>query len=146
MMKCSSKIKINQTKIRQLSQAAVVSLEQTAEALHGEIISAGVVPRMDGELEGESFFTDFSDSKGGRVSLVHSTPYARRLYFHPEYNFHKEPWEEEVHHKDGSVSHLKHDGNPNAKGKWFEDWEQGGKDEDFAQKVFKEMYRRNAGL
>lgn len=145
-MKCSSRVKINQARIRQLSQAAVTSLEQTAEALHGEIIAAEVVPRMDGLLEDEGFFLDHSESAQGRVSLVHSTPYARRLYFHPEYNFHHEPWEETVHHRDGSVSHLKHDGNPNAKGKWFEDWCPGGKDDDFAPKVFKELYRRNAGL
>ena len=145
-MRCSSKIKINQAKIRQLSQAAITSLEQTAEALHGEVVSAGVVPRMDGALEGESFFADYSESSNGRVSLVHSTPYARRLYFHPEYNFHKEPWEETVRHKDGSESHLKHDGNPNAKGKWFEDWCPGGKEADYAPDAFKKLYRRNAGL
>lgn len=126
-MKCTSRIKINQNAIKQLSQAAVTSLEQTTEALHTEVVQAQVIPRDTGLLQGEAFFFDYSQSKNGRTSLVHSTPYARRLYFHPEYNFKKTE-------------------NPNAKGKWFEDWIPGGKDSDFAQKTFKELYRRNAGV
>lgn len=126
-MKCTSRIKINQNAIKQLSRAAVTSLEQTTEALHTEVVQAQVVPRDTGLLQGEAFFPDYSQSKNGRTSLVHSTPYARRLYFHPEYNFKKTE-------------------NPNAKGKWLEDWLPGGKNADFAQKTFKELYRRNTGV
>lgn len=126
-MKCTSRIKINQSKIKQLSQAAVTALEETTEALHTEVVQAQVVPRDSGTLQGESFFSDYSQSKSGRASLVHSTSYARRLYFHPEYHFSKEE-------------------NPNAKGKWFEDWMPGGKHADFAPKTYKELYRRNSGL
>lgn len=137
-MKCASRIKINQTRIRQLSRAALTALEQTAEALHTEIVQAGVVPRDTGLLEGEGFFVDNSQSGRGTSTLVHSTPYARRLYFHPEYDFHREPWTDS--------SGKKHDGNPNAKGKWFADWLPDGKEGDFAPKTYKELYRRNAGL
>ena len=137
-MKCSSKIKINQQAIRQLSRGAVRALEQTAEALHTEIVRAEVVPRDTGTLEGEGFFTDYSKIDEGTATLVHSTPYARRLYFHPEYNFHREPWTD--------AQGKEHDGNPNAKGKWFEDWMAGGKEANFAPDTFKELYRRNAGL
>lgn len=126
-MKCTSRIKINQSKIKQLSNAAVVTLEQTTEALHTEVVQAQVVPRDSGTLQGEAFFPDYSQSKSGRTSLVHSTAYSRRLYFHPEYNFSTEE-------------------NPNAKGKWLEDWLPGGKDADFAPKTYKELYGRNAGL
>lgn len=126
-MKCNSKIKINQRAIKELSRAAVVALEETAEELHTEVVQAQVVPRDTGALQGESFFVDSSESANGRVSLVHSTPYARRLYFHPEYHFNKVE-------------------NPNAKGKWFKDWLPGGKEAESAQKTFKELYRRNAGL
>ena len=145
-MRCSSRIKINQRKIDQLSRAAVIALEETAEALHTEEVQAGVMPRDTGTLEGEAFFVDKSESSGGKVSLVNSTPYARRLYFHPEYNFHQEPWEETIHKRDGTEKTLKHDGNPNAKGKWHDDWLPGGSKGDFASKTFKELYRRNAGL
>lgn len=126
-MKCTSRIKINQNAIKQLSRAAVISLEHTGEELMNEIRNEQVIPMKTGALRGEGFFEDKSQSNNGIVSLVHTVPYARRLYFHPEYNFNKEFA-------------------ANAKGKWFEDWLPGGKNADFAQKTFKELYRRNTGV
>lgn len=108
-MQVKSTVKMNMPRIKQLTQAAVTALEMTAEALHTEVIQAQVMPFDTGHLQGESFFADYSDSSKGKVQLVSSTPYARRLYFHPEYNFQT-------------------DENPNARGHWFEDWEpRGGK-------------------
>lgn len=126
MIKTNSKVKLNMPVIRKLTQAQRTALEQTAEALHTEVVQAQVVPRDTGNLQGESFFVDTSDSASGKVSLVHSTPYARRMYFHPEYNFSK-------------------DENPNARGRWFEDWQPGGRHADFAIKTFQEIYRRLSG-
>lgn len=146
MIKVSSKVKLNMPVINQLSDAAVTALEQTAEALHTEVVQAQVIPRRDGALQNEKMFVDKSRSKGGKVSIIHEGPYARRLYFHPEYKFNTGPWEETIHHKDGSVSHLTHEGNPNAKGKWFEDWLEGGKYEDYCLNAFKRIYRRLTDL
>lgn len=126
-MRATSQVKINSSRIKQLTQAAVTSLEQTAGKLHTEVVQAQVVPFRTGALQNESMFLDRSEAINGKVSLVHSTPYARRVYFHPEY-------------------HFKKDKNPNAKGKWFEDWMSGGRYENFAPDTFKEIYRRNAGL
>lgn len=126
-MKVSSSVKLNFPKIRQLTEAQVKALEETAEAMHTNVVQEQVVPRDTGNLQNESFFADYSESRYGKVTLVHSTPYARKLYFHPEYHFSK-------------------DENPNAKGKWFADWQEGGKYQDFAMKSFKEIYRRIAGL
>ena len=127
MIQSKVKIKLNKSAIRQLTQAQVTALEQTAEALHTEVVQAQVFPRDTGRLQNESTFVDYSQSSNGLVSLVSSTPYARRLYFHPEYNFQK-------------------DENPNARGEWYEDWLPGGKHADFAEKAFREIYRRTAGL
>lgn len=127
MIKVNSVVKLNMPKIRQLSDAAVKSLEQTAEALHKEVVQAQVMPRDEGTLQNESTFVDYSDSRSGKVTLASSTPYARRLYFHPEY-------------------HFQTDENENARGEWYEEWMPGGKKQDFAAKAFKELYRRNAGL
>lgn len=146
MIRVSSKVNLNMPKLRQLDQASVTALEQTADLLHGEIVHARIVPRKDGALQGESFFVDMSHSASGQVRLVHATPYARRLYFHPEYDFRKGPWEEEWTDKQGKKHHLTHEGNPNAKGLWFEDYEAGGKYEDFCKKAFETIYRRLAGL
>lgn len=138
MIKVKSKVQLNLGKIKQLNQAAVSALVQTAEALHTEVVQAQVIPRKDGTLQGEAFFVDASEASRGKVTLVHNTPYARRLYFHPEYQFHTGPWTDE--------KGRSHDGNPNAKGKWFEDWQAGGSKSEFAPNVFKELYRRLAGL
>lgn len=127
MMKVTSKVKMNFLRLKQLTQAQAKALELTAEELHTEVVQAQVVPRKDGTLQGEAFFVDTSESRSGKVSLVHSTPYARRLYFHPEYHFSK-------------------DENPNAKGKWFEDWLPGGAKSDFAIKTYEKIYRRLTGL
>ena len=131
-MRCSSRVTINQGRIKNLSHTAVKALEQTAEALHTEEVQAQVLPRKMGILQGEAFFVDRSESASCRVSLVNSTPYARRLYFHPEYHFHQGPWE-------------KGEGNPNAKGKWHEDWMPGGNKEKFVPETFKKIVRRMIG-
>lgn len=127
MIKVSSKVKLNMPKIRQLSQAQVTALEQTGEALHTEVVQAQVFPRDTGTLQNESTFVDYSQSRSGKVSIVSTTPYARRLYFHPEYHFQK-------------------DENPNAKGEWYEDWVPGGKESEFAINAYKKLYRRLGGL
>lgn len=146
MAQVKSTIKLNMPRVKQLDKAAVRALEKTAEALHTEVVQAQVVPRMDGALQGEKMFVDTSGITAGKVSIVHEGPYARRLYYHPEYNFQKEPWEEDVKNKDGTISHLSHEGNPNAKGRWFEDWLPGGSQEEFAGQAFKKFYKREAGV
>ena len=127
MIKVSSIVKLNMPKIRGLETAQIKALEETAEALHTKVVQDQVVPRDTGNLQNEAFFVDNSESSSGKASLIHTAPYARRLYFHPEYKF------------------QKHE-NPNAKGKWFEDYEPGGKYEEYAIDAYKKLYRRIAGL
>ena len=122
MARVTSTITINQQRIRQLTQAQVKALEMTAEALHTEVVQANVIPFDKGTLQNESTFVDYSNSSKGTVTLVSSTPYARRLYYHPEYDF-------------------KTLENANAKGKWYDDWID-GEEKDFCKKTFKEFYKR----
>lgn len=123
MIQANSRVKLNMSRIRQLSQAAVTALELTAEALHTEVVQAQVMPFETGHLQEDSFFVDYSQSSNGTVQLVTSTPYARRLYYHPEYDFQK-------------------DENPFAGGEWYKPWLPGGISEDFANKAFKKFYKR----
>lgn len=123
LINVSSVIKLNLPKIRELTDAQITALEQTAEALHTEVVQTQVFPRDTGALQNESTFLDRSESENGKVSIVSSTPYARRLYFHPEYHFQTEA-------------------NPHARGKWYEDWLPGGKEANFAPDTFKKIYRR----
>ena len=121
-----STVKLNMPRINQLTQAAVTALEKTAEALHTEVVQAQVMPFDTGNLQNESTFVDHSESANGKVSIVSSTPYARRLYYHPEYNFQKYE-------------------NPFAGGKWFEPWLPGGISSDFCKEAFKKSYKKEGG-
>ena len=127
MIRAASKVKFDLTRIRSLSGAAVTALEKTAEALHTEVVQAQVFPFDTGNLQNESTLVDSSQSSSGKVTLVSSTPYARRLYYHPEY-------------------HFKQNENPDAGGGWYEDWLAGGKHAGFAPKAFKKFYKREAGV
>ncbi|MEE0740791.1 MAG: hypothetical protein U0M21_00655 [Emergencia sp.] len=127
MIKATSKVTINKAKIKELTDNAITALEKTAEALHTDIQQAQVVPFDKGNLQGEAFFIDNKKAVSGEVILVHSTPYARRLYFHPEYNFQKTE-------------------NPNAKGAWFVDWLPGGAKENWAQDTFAAIYREESKI
>ena len=126
MSKVSCTVKLNFSAIRKLTKAQVTALEQTAEALHTEVVQAQVMPFDKGTLQNLSTFVDTKDSANGHVKLISSTPYARRLYFHPEYNF-----------DTGE--------NPNAGGKWFEDWVSGDK-KDFCKKTYKKLYKQIGGV
>lgn len=99
------------------------ALELTGDVLQDDVREEQVVPRAVGTLQGEAFTVNKSKSKQGVVSLVFNTPYARRLYYHPEYNFRK-------------------DKNPNAQGMWMKHWMRGGKYQNRASNVMSEILRR----
>ena len=80
-----------------------------------------------GNLQNESTFVDTSESQLGKVTIVHNTPYARRLYYHPEYHFDKGE-------------------NANAGGKWYDKWLPGGSREKDCQKAYAQFYKRLTGV
>lgn len=130
----NSKIKLNFGAIKKLDINSKIALEQTTDALLTEIKNAQVMPFDTGNLQNENTFPDYSNAAMGRTQIVSNTPYARRLYFHPEFNFNREVW----HDKDGK----EHGGNQAAGGKWLKYWLKGGTRENFCTKQFAEIYRR----
>lgn len=124
-MQTDSRIVIDRALLRRLSNAASQALELTAEALHTDLVQSQTMPFDTGNLQNESTFVDTSHSASGTVSIVSDTPYARRLYFHPEYHFRK-------------------DENPGAGGAWFEPYLSGSK-KGQTQKAFAEFYRQKGG-
>lgn len=110
-------IKLNNANINRLIQAHSKALEMTAEAVLSDIKTSQVVPKDTGTLE-DSGFVDLSEIKEAIVRIVFDTPYARRMYWHPEYNFRK-------------------DKNPNAQGKWMEAYLTGEK-----QQFIKDTYSK----
>ena len=81
----TSRVELNMSVLNMLDGAQYEALAQTGDATLTELRDRGVMPFDTGNLQNDSTFVD--DSEKGRVSIVSSTPYARRLYFHPEYNF-----------------------------------------------------------
>jgi hypothetical protein len=120
-----SKIKVNWNfgAVRQVEQAVATALEQTAQAVLEDVEKEQVMPKNTGTLSEASTFLYDAESRTGVVAIVSDTPYARRLYYHPEYNFQTSK-------------------NKNAGGKWFQPWIDGDKKE-FAAKAFAEKLRQN---
>lgn len=111
-MKVDVKVTVNQAALKQLEQIKQQAVEMTAEAVKTDIVTTAVVPKDKGELERSAHVV----SEPGKARIVYDTPYARRLYWHPEYNFRK-------------------DRNPNARGKWMEQYHSGDKQK-FVRQTF----------
>ncbi len=99
--------------IKKLMREALV---ETAEALKSDLLKSQTMPFDTGELQNRKTFVDDSKKKAGKITIVSDGPYARRLYFHPEYKFQKTK-------------------NKNASGMWFESYISGDK-KNWASKKF----------
>ena len=89
------------------------------------MVQAQVMPFETGHLQEDATFVEYKNSAQGKVSIISSTPYARRLYYHPEYQFQT-------------------DENPFAGGKWFKPWLPGGVSAGFAKEAFQRFYKKEA--
>lgn len=96
-MKVKVNLKLNPQAIKKIEEASVKALPLTMEATKTEINNMQVAPKETGNLE-ESAATGAEGNKG---FISYNTPYARKMYFHPEYNF-------------------RQDKNPNAQGRWLD--------------------------
>ena len=90
------------------------ALVRTGEDVINDIVEADIVPFALGTMERTLRPLDVSEINNLTIRIHSDTPYARRLYFHPEYNFHREPW-------------AGGEGNPNAQAYWFEPWINGAR-------------------
>ena len=128
-----AEIVINVGEVEKLTQKMKNALVATMGELQDRIREEQVIPRDLGSLQGEKFFVDDSMKDKGIVQLVNEGPYARRLYYHPEYNFQTESWID----SDG----RQHGGNKNAQGMWFTLWEKGGYFEKEPQEIFEKIMK-----
>lgn len=104
-----------------------VSAEQTAEQMVTDLKMSQTMPFRQGTLQNDSTYADTSDSKQGVIHLVSSTPYARRLYYHPEYHFAQEE-------------------NVMAGAGWFEPYKNGGAKFNQVLSWYKQFMKRNGGI
>lgn len=115
-MRITAKVTLVPSKVAELQQIGRQALEMTAEAVLTDIRTSAVVPKDTGELE-RSGFVDLSEIQQGVARIIFDTPYARRLYWHPEYNF-------------------RQDKNRNARGKWMEPYHTAGQKKEWVVETF----------
>ena len=112
-------VRLNHVNIALINKELDRTLIETADATKSDLIDSQTMPFDTGALQNRSTFVDKSNVSKGIVSIVSDTPYARRLYYHPEYNFQT-------------------DKNPNAGGLWFHPYIDGNKCK-FCQNAFKRI-------
>lgn len=127
-------VELNHKNITYVKKIANHTLVETADAIKSDLQKSGTMPFGNdttdyakkigykaGSLQNRSTFVDDSNKNNGRASIVSDTPYARRMYFHPEYNFY--------------TGH-----NSKAGGEWFDPYINGSK-KYFAKKTFAKLMR-----
>ena len=117
----TSRIELNMSVLNMLDNAQFEALAMTADATLTELRDRQVMPFDTGNLQNDSTFVD--DSQRDKVSIVSSTPYARRLYFHPEYNYRR-------------------GNNASAGGKWFESF----LNDEFIATAYAKLLKEKGGL
>ena len=77
-------VKMNQQKLHDIEKAVRDSAVDTMEALYTDLVSSQTMPFDTGNMQNNQTFTESTEN--GAV-LITGAPQARRLYYHPEYNF-----------------------------------------------------------
>ena len=117
----TSRVELNVSVLNALDNAQYEALAMTADATLTELRDRQTMPFDTGNMQNDSTFID--DSQRDKVSIVSSTPYARRLYFHPEYNYRR-------------------GNNASAGGKWFESF----LNDEFIATAYAKLLKEKGGL
>ena len=122
--KCT--ITLNKLRVKELERAQQVALAKTAESIIKDLGQSETIPFDKGTLD-NSTFSDGSNVENGEAAVVSAEPYARYVYYHPEYHFQ-------------TLEHA------NAQAGWFDTYADGGEKQDLAQKAFNAHFKREAGI
>lgn len=117
-------IKLDMQAIKAIEDAAVKSAEVAMEQVRTDLVSAQTMPFDTGIMQDDHTFVHADES--GASLVTSESPQARRLYYHPEYNF-----------QQGK--------NSNAGGEWLEQYLTGDK-KDFVQNKFTEIFKKESGV
>ena len=113
--------RVNRAELARQEKLYTTCLIGAGEDVKNDLINSQTMPFREGTLQNDNTNLDTTDAKKGVVLLVTEGVQARRLYFHPEYNFSK-------------------DHNPNAGAGWFEPYIEGEK-KDLFKKSFETLLR-----
>lgn len=116
-------LKMDKRKLNHIKKEMLVALEMTSDQLLTDLIESQKMPFHSGIMQNTDTFLDNSELKSKRTMyIVTSAPQARRLYYHPEYNF--------------DQSH-----NSEAGGLWWDDYLSGSKKE-LPEQLYRAILKR----
>lgn len=107
------KINLNTKALGEIGKAAQKALKDTADVIQQKVVADQTMPRRSGDMQDDATSVE---TDGDSAFISTSSPQARRLYYHPEYNFFK--------------GH-----NPNAGAEWWEPYAD-GTESDFIESSF----------
>lgn len=139
-------IKLNIQNIRKIEQAAKEAAVEAMEIVKRDLENSATMPFASGNLQNGGTYiyerkdgssrtgatvsgneiVDFSEGDVIHIGLTNDAPQARRLYYHPEYNFRK-------------------GGNENAGGEWLEPYISGDK-KDLIAAEFTKSFKEKTGI
>lgn len=105
-----------------IQKALETALSKTMEVLRQDVVDAQVMPRDQGAMQNNQ---TYAQCRGLEGNLITDSPQARRLYYHPEYNF------QQGHNK-------------NAGGEWLEPWLNGQK-KTFVRDTMEQILKKELG-
>lgn len=108
-----------------LEHAQTKALALTGQEILNDLRDSYTMPFDTGTMQNDQTYLDDSKSKEGVVKIVTDAPQARRLYYHPEYDFQR-------------------GNNPNAGAYWFDPYVDGVKSKKVAG-WFKKFIKMNGG-
>ena len=82
-----AKVKLYKRAIIQVKDDLIQSWIRACDVVKTDLIKSQTMPFDTGSLQNRNTTLDTKDKAKGVIKIVSDTPYARRLYFHPEYNF-----------------------------------------------------------
>lgn len=110
-------IKLDMAALAAVSQAAVQAAEETMEAVKTDLTASQTMPFYTGTMQGSLHVEQFHDGGESHIVLQTDGPQARRLYFHPEYNYFRGK-------------------NPHAGAAWYAPYTAGGEKGDFIPETY----------
>lgn len=116
-------IKFDYKAIAMLENAVKESAMTAMEQVESDLISSATMPFDTGDMQNNQTFV--AKTEDGAI-LVTGSPQARRLYYHPEYNFY-------------------HGHNKNSGAAWLEPYISGDK-KDLAKEAFEADFKRRTGV
>ena len=118
-------VKLNASALQRYVEAAKQAAVDTMQVVYTDLVNSKTMPFDSGDMQNNQTFVDSTES--GAV-LITGSPQARRLYYHPEYNFQQ---------KEGA--------NGSRGAYWLEPYISGDK-KDFIRDKYIELFRKRAGL